>query len=148
MCSPLARARDGSRISGPVVASSHSVYYESPSTHLALCSFRSARSSLLLRLRGGVADGGEEHPGRRFHVTPRDEASQRVIAALQNLYRCVPAVRTMSRVWVAFQEIGFSFSVCVVPAVPFFRAVLLLLSVEELRYRTYVVWFVSPCMLC
>eukprot|EP00752_Nemacystus_decipiens_P012177 g10795.t1 len=32
-------------------------------------------------------DGGERHPGQRFHVTPRDEASQRVIAALQSLYR-------------------------------------------------------------
>eukprot|EP00903_Cladosiphon_okamuranus_P017082 g15741.t1 len=32
-------------------------------------------------------DGGEGHPGHRFHVALRDDASQRVIVALQNLYR-------------------------------------------------------------
>ena len=81
-----------------------------------------------------VADAGEEHPGRRFHVTPRDETSQRVIAALQTLYRyptvrahrtCVP-VPFMGRVSVKHV---FHVSSCVVlalfdfAALPFFRVV-------------------------
>lgn len=40
-----------------------------------------------LAAAAGEAEGERHNAGRRFHVTPRDETSQRVIEALQNLYR-------------------------------------------------------------
>ncbi|CAM9413453.1 unnamed protein product [Pylaiella littoralis] len=39
------------------------------------------------RAAAGEAEGERHNAGRRFHVTSRDETSQRVIEALQNLYR-------------------------------------------------------------